>query len=305
MLIEVGQILAPITIVVLIGFFLNRRGVITDGRTISSLVVTVASPSLIFSSLTSGHVPPGSIQTMAMAALLCLACAAAIGLVVLKATGGPVRSFLPPLMLPNAGNMGLPLAVLAFGPEGMSFAAAFFMTVTLVQFSVGLSIYAGSVRLGTVFRQPLIFAVAAVLAVNAFGIPVPRVVTDTTTMLGGMMMPAMLLLLGSSLASLGVTDLKPAILVAVGRLGIGVVSAVLAIFILELDGIAAGTVFLLATMPTAVVNYVLAERFQHNASQVAGSVVASTLLTFCCLPTLVWMALSYSHGQVPFGWLIG
>ena len=106
-----------------------------------------------------------------------------------------------------------------------------------------------------------------------------------------MMIPAMLILLGASLSTLEVADLRPAFMVAIGRLVIGVVSALLVIWLLDLQGLKAGTVFLLATMPTAIMSYVLAERYQFNPQQVAGSVVVSTVLTFTCLPMLVWLAL--------------
>jgi predicted permease len=116
-------------------------------------------------------------------------------------------------------------------------------------------------------------------------------------MLGAMMIPAMLILLGASLATLHVAELKPAMGVAIARLIFGVASALLAIWLLNLQGIAAGTVFLLATMPTAIVNVIYADRYGPDGSTVSGSVVVSTLLTFLCLPALIWAAIWISgHG---------
>lgn len=294
MLMQMFDILGPIVIITAIGYLMGKSSVGLDTKSLSSMVLLVATPALIFHTLTSLDVSLDTIRTMAGAALLCISLAGVMGFLLLVLVGGPVRSFLPPLMLPNSGNMGLPLVVLTFGPEGMKLGVAYFFVVALVQHSVGLSIYAGSIRLSAMLRQPLLYSVAAVLLVTWTGIPVPRVVSVTTEMLGGMMVPAMLMLLGTSLATLKVTDFRPALLVAAGRLSLGVISAFLVIFILGLDGLTAGVVFLLATMPTAVVNYVYAERFQHNPRQVAGSVVASTLVTFACLPVLLWTALEIS-----------
>ncbi|WP_146589661.1 AEC family transporter [Puniceibacterium confluentis] len=299
MLTQMADILGPIIVIVLIGYLFGRSKVGLETRTLSTVVILVATPALIFHTLTSLQVSPDTIKTMAGAALFCTAVAGGFGLLGLRLFGAPVRSFLPALMLPNSGNLGLPLVLLAFGPEGLQLGVAYFFVIALVQHSLGLSFYAGSLRFSVLARQPLLYAVAAVLVVTWTGLPVPKIVMTTTAMLGGMMIPAMLMLLGASLATLQVADLKPAVLMALARLSLGLISAGLAITVLGLDGLAAGTVFLLASMPTAIVNYVLAERFQHNARQVAGAVVVSTLLTFVCLPGLVWVALQIS-GQTAF-----
>ncbi|MDV7143889.1 AEC family transporter [Tropicimonas sp. TH_r6] len=297
MLTQMFEILGPIVIITAIGYLLGRSSVGLDTRALSSMVLLVATPALIFHTLTSLHVTPDTIRTMAGAALMCITLTGVMGLAILLSVGGPVRSFLPPLMLPNSGNMGLPLVLLAFGTEGLQLGVAYFFVVALVQHSVGLSIYAGSLRLSAILKQPLIYAVAAVLLVTWTGLPVPEIVLVTTELLGGMMVPAMLMLLGASLASLQVTDLRPALLVAFARLSLGVISALTVIFLLGLEGITAGVVFLLATMPTAIVNYIYAERFQHNPRQVAGSIVTSTIVTFVCLPMLVWTALGISESD--------
>ncbi len=286
------EILATISIIVLIGFFMGRSSVGVETRSLSSIIILVATPSLIFHSLTSLHVQRDTLQIMSGAALACLAIAGILGFIVLRCAGSPVRSFLPPLMLPNSGNLGLPLVLLAFGPEGFQLGVAYFFVVSLVQHSVGMSMYAGSVKVGVMLRQPLLYAVVAVMVVTWTGLQVPTVIATTTEMLGGMMIPSMLVLLGASLATLQIADLRPALFIAVARLGIGVVSAIVVIWVMEFEGVMAGTVFLLASMPTAIVNYVYAERYQLNPRQVAGSIVVSTILTFICLPALLWVALA-------------
>ncbi|MGJ8571956.1 MAG: AEC family transporter [Hoeflea sp.] len=292
---EVFNILGPIVIITLIGYFLGRSSLGLHSQTLSTIVILVATPALIFNTLTSLHVNPLTIGTMATAALVCLAIAGLLALLAIWVFGGSLRSFLPGLMLPNSGNMGLPLVALAFGDEGMRLGISYFFVVALFQHSVGLSITAGSIRLKSLAQQPLIYSVILVLIVTFLDLPVPQLILTTTEMLGNMMIPAMLILLGSSLASLQVTDFRPALAMAVGRLVIGLISAVAVIYLLDLSGIVAGSVFLLATMPTAIVTYVFAERYQQNPQQVAGGVVLSTVLTFCCLPALIWAALRISE----------
>lgn len=294
---QLANILGPIMAITLIGYLLGRSNMALHAGTLSAIVILVATPALIFSTLTTMHVSGDTMIQMASAALLCVTIAAGLGIVGLLVTGASIRSFLPSLMLPNSGNLGLPLVLLAFGPEGMRLGVSYFFVIALVQHSVGLSISAGSVRLSQLARQPLIYSVVAVIIVTSLDLPVPEIVTTTTQMLGGMMVPAMLILLGSSLATLQVSDLKPALAVAFGRLIIGLISAFTVIWLLSLTGAEAGTVFLLATMPTAIVTYIFAERYRPNPGQVAGAVVMSTALTFICLPAILWAALAMAAGQ--------
>ncbi len=291
MLMQMVNILGPIMLITLIGFILGRSSVGLQSRTLSSLVMLVATPALVFNTLTSIHVDLGTIGRMAGAALLCLVIAGAMATAALTVFGASLRGFLPSLMLPNSGNMGLPLVVLAFGSEGARLGISFFFVVALFQYSVGLSISSGSLRVGDIAQQPLIYSVALVLLVTALNLPVPQLILKTTEMLGGMMIPAMLILLGTSLATLKVSDFGPSFAIAIGRLLIGLSAGTAVIYFLGLTGPAAGIVFLMATMPSAIITFVFAERFQQSPNRVAGAVVMSTLLTFIFLPALVWIAL--------------
>lgn len=291
------NILGPITIITLIGYLLGRSPSGLHTRTLGTIVLLVATPSLIFHTLLSMHVGLDTLGAMAVAALLAMIVSGVLGFVVLAATGGSKRTFLPSLIFPNSGNMGLALVLLTFGDDGMRLGISYFFVVSICQHSVGFSIAAGTVDLRHLARQPLLYAVVLVLLVTVFDLSVPAVIMTTTSMLGAMMIPAMLILLGASLATLHVSELKPAMGVAIARLVFGVVSALLAIWLLELHGIAAGTVFLLATMPTAIVNVIYADRYGPDGSIVSGSVVVSTLLTFLCLPALIWASIWISgHG---------
>lgn len=293
---QLVNILGPITLITFIGYVLGRSSVGLQSRTLSSLVILVATPALVFNTLTSMNVAVGTIAKMSGAALLCVAIGGVMAAIGVKVFGGPWRSFLPSLMLPNSGNMGLPLVVLTFGPEGTRLGISFFFAIALIQYSVGLSISSGSLRLKDMVQQPLLYSVALVLLVTTLEIPVAQVILTTTEMLGGMMIPAMLILLGTSLATLTVSDLGPSLAMAVGRLLIGLATSFAVIFLLDLEGVAAGTVFLMGTMPSAIVTYVFAERFEQTPKRVAGAVVMSTVLTFCCLPALVGTALWMAEG---------
>jgi predicted permease len=285
------NILAPVILITIIGYILGRMSIGLQSRTLSNLVILVATPALVFHTNVSSGVDGATVSQLSMAALSCLAIAGVLAFIMLKMSGANIQSSLPSLMFHNSGNLGLPLVVLTFGPIGTQLGVAYFVVIALVQHSIGLSIASGSFRIQELVRQPLLYSVFLVLLVLVTDFPVPQIVMTTTEMLGDMMIPAMLILLGVSLATLNVTDLKAAIALAIARLLIGIVSALAVIYGLGLSGVVAGVVFIMATMPSAIVTYVYAERYQQDPNKVAGAVVASTILTFACLPALIWGAL--------------
>lgn len=288
---ELVNILGPIASIALIGFVLERAQVGLDTHSLGTLVLLVATPSLVFYTLVSMDIDPAVLGKMAVAAVLAMGISAVLGATLLYVSNASRQVYLPSLMFPNSGNMGLALVVLTFGDEGMKLGIAYFFMVAISQHSIGFSIAARTVDLSRLMRQPLLYAVALVLLVTAFDWQVPQVVMTTTKMLGAMMVPAMLVLLGASMAALKVTDLAPAVGISVARLVFGLVSAALVIWLLDLKGISAGTVFLLATMPSAIVNHLYAQQFSANGPTVSGVVGVSTLLTFICFPGLIWAAI--------------
>ncbi len=285
---QILNVIGPIFVITIIGYMLERLSKNIDARTISSLVLLIATPSLVFSTLTSLEIDAPTLLKMALSAALCVAVASVAGLVVLRALGMSYRTFLPCLIMPNSGNIGLPLVLLAFGEKGLALGISYFFVIALLQYTVGAAIASGQYRIRDLARQPLIYSVILVAVVLLTKIKVPVIIATTTDLLGGMMIPAMLILLGTSLARLSVSDLRQAIIIAVARLGIGIPTGLVVIGLISLSGIEAGTVFLMASMPTAIVIYVFAERYRPDAQQVAGAVVVSTTLTFAVLPVIIW-----------------
>jgi predicted permease len=285
---QIFNVICPIFIITIIGYMLEKLSHNIDAKTITSIVLLVATPSLVFSTLTSLEIDAATLLKMGLSAILCVAVASVAGLAILRALGMSYRTFLPCLIMPNSGNIGLPLVLLAFGERGLALGISYFFVIALLQYTVGAAIASGEYRLRDLARQPLIYSVVLVAVVLLTEIKVPVVIATTTDLLGGMMIPAMLILLGTSLARLSVSDLRQAFIIAVARLGIGISTGLAVIGLISLSGIEAGAVFLLASMPTAIVNYVFAERYRPDSQQVAGAIVVSTALTFAVLPVIIW-----------------
>ena len=132
---ELFNILAPITLITIIGYVLGKSSVGMQSRTLSNLTILVATPSLVFHTNVSLTVDPATVSQLPIAAFVSLIVAGAIAYVGLKLVGGSVPSFLPSLIFPNSGNLGLPLAVLAFGALGTQLGVAYFIVIAMFQHS--------------------------------------------------------------------------------------------------------------------------------------------------------------------------
>ncbi|MBX2885834.1 MAG: AEC family transporter [Granulosicoccus sp.] len=299
MIAEILTVTAPVFCIVALGYFWARWRQAFDAQTLTNLVVKVATPCLVFTNLTQLNLGLDTIGQMAMAAACALLLAGGIGATVLALSNLPQHTYLASLMHPNTGNIGLPLALMAFGQEGLALAVAYFIVISISQYTIGYGIAAGSLSIKRFFQQPLLYAVILSLAVLGLSITVPLWIVKTTELMSGLVIPALLMVLGYSLAELKVSDIRFALYMAGVRLAIGIIVGLIVIKVLGLEGTPAGVVFLLSVMPIAVFNFVFAKLFNRSPEKVAGVIMTSTLLVFALLPVLVWVAIQIAErGQL-------
>jgi predicted permease len=293
---QILSVVAPVLAIVALGFLWARLRMPFDNETVGSVVLRIGTPCLIFATLTSASIEVVEVGHMALMAACVIALSALVGMLVLRAAGLPLHTYLLTAMHGNSGNMGLPLAAMVFGVEGLAIAIAYFLVVSISQNTLGLVISAGRLDLRSLLRQPIIHASIVTVAVLVTDAPVPDWIARTTELLGGLVIPAMLLLLGVSLAQLKVADLGLASGMALMRFGAGATGAVIVVLAFGLGGAEAGVVWIMATMPSAVVNVLFAERFNRSPERVAGTIVVSTAGTLAGLPLIVWGAMWVSGG---------
>ena len=63
---------------------------------------------------------------------------AVIGVIILKILNKDIYRLLPPLILPNTGNMGMPLCLFAYGKLGLAIATAATAMILVFHFSVNI-----------------------------------------------------------------------------------------------------------------------------------------------------------------------
>lgn len=291
MLYQLFSIVVPVFVCAAIGFGWARSGRHYDTEMVTSLVSAIGVPALVLATLLSVEVDLGALSQMAGATMAVLVVVSLVALGLLKVMGYSVRSFLPALVFPNTGNVGIPLALFAFGPEGMVLAVAYFCVCIVLQFTAGVALSAGTASPRALLRVPTLYAVALAIIVMVMGIQLPEWLMDTLDLLGGFAIPLMLITLGISLARLEISGFSKTLLLSVGRLVIGFAAGLAVAEVLGFEGDMRGVLVLQSTLPVAVFNYLFAQRYNTDPETVAGTVVLSTIISFATLPALLWFLL--------------
>jgi hypothetical protein len=212
------------------------------------------------------------------------------GLAVLKALRLPSHTFLGPLIFTNSGNIGIPICLFAFGETGLALAMTYFAVSAIFHVSLGGPLFAGTFSWRPFLRSPLTWAVAITVPVVAFGVPVPDWLSRTTSLLGDIAIPLMLLTLGVSLSKMHPDSVGRSVLLALVRFGLGVAAGFLVANVFSIEGLPRKVLILQAAMPVGVLNYLFAHRYARSPEQVASLVLVSTLLSVFTIPALLaWL----------------
>jgi predicted permease len=166
-----------------------------------------------------------------------------------------------------------------------------FTVYATTQFTLGVALASGKASLRSLARVPVLYALPPALAFMLTGATPPKWINATTDILGGIVIPMMLITLGISLARLGVKSIPRSLGLSVLRLGMGFAIGVAIAYALGLEGASRGVLIIQSTMPVAVFNYLFALRYKTAPEEVAGMVVISTVLSFVTLPLLLWFVL--------------
>ena len=284
---ELFAVIAPILLCAGLGYGWARGGFDYPVEFITRMVMNIGAPCLIISAFGEADIDFDKMTDIATATVMCLLIMLVICLPLIRLMRLQTTTYLPSVLFPNIGNMGLPLCLFAFGETGLALGLIVFLVIFTLQMSFGVMFVAGRGNLAGLVRQPVIWAtlIAVFLVVNDYSLP--AWLDNTTSILGGLTIPLMLVTLGVSLAELKVSDWKRSLLFSTVRVIGGFLVAILVAGMIGLEGVDRGVLILQLSMPVAVFNYLLALRYKREPGEVAGMVVLLTLLAFLSLPLIV------------------
>ena len=281
------SIVAPVAVCVAIGFTWKKLNRPYDIDMVSRLVMAVGAPCLVIATLSEVSLAPGTLMEVFGISVCFVVLMLLVAVVYVRLLRVSAGALVASMTFPNVGNIGLPLALLAFGEEGLAYALAVFMVVSIAQMSIGLALFNGGAAFRQLLTHPIIYAVAAAVLMVYTGFRLPPWALNSAALVGDFVIPLMLVTLGVSLAGLGVVHLRLSLALALGRLVPGFLLGVVLAWIFGLEGVARGVVIIQFAMPAAIFNYLFAERFNKSPQVVAGVVVVSTVLSFISLPFLL------------------
>src|SRR5690348_9447487 len=137
-----------------IGYAWRLTGAAFDMPFVTRIIMYVAGPCLVFTSLARLTLPLEQFFGMVGAMIVVTLCVAAVSAALIKMLGLSLRSFLPALTLGNTGNLGLPLCLFAFGQEGLGLAVAIYVTNSLLQFTFVPLLHTRVSLVRTLFSTP-------------------------------------------------------------------------------------------------------------------------------------------------------
>jgi predicted permease len=284
---KVFEVILPVIIVILTGFAFGKA-VKVNLKPINLLLLYISTPCLIFSSLMDGKITIDATYQIITAGSLMIFIAMILFFFILKFLKKDIVTFLNPLVFPNTANMALPIALYAFGPEAFEYAIIFTTLVFFYHCSIGIFILNGPKKIIEVFKTPLIYTVVLALILNNTETKVNVGLNNAINLLGTTSIPLMMFSLGHKLSETKIVNLNENLILGSLTLLIGGVLGFSICKILGIQGLIAKVMILQFSMPSAVFNFILSDRYNKSPEKVASLVFVSTILSIPVIPILLY-----------------
>jgi predicted permease len=285
----IGVIL-PVFLVIALGFAYARKAK-PDMAWVNRLNMNVLAPALIFTALASKDFDLAANRLLILASVGVVLGSGLLAWPFAYLMHENRRTFVPPMMFNNCGNMGLPLAVLAFGQAGLSAMVALFTVSNLLHFTLGVWIIDHRAKFGGLVRNPMVLATFAGFAFAGFHPPIPDWLMLALKMTGDAMIPLMLISLGVRLSDVRWSNWRVGVIGGLVCPLTGIAMAALLTPVLGLDGAQQGLLLLFGCLPPAVLNFMVAEQYQQEPGKVASIVLIGNVIAVAFVPLGLALAL--------------
>ncbi|MGO3738455.1 AEC family transporter [Marinomonas foliarum] len=295
MLSALASSLTPILLLICLGFFLGKKTDYLESPSLGALVSNLGLPALLLYSVLSMQMQVFSMLKIISATASVLVVAGVISFIFLKILKLPTQFYLAPLVNPNTGNLGIPIAYALFGTEGMAIAVVISSVVQISHFTLGVGFMSGSYSVKQLLKNGPVIALVVGAFLLSFNISLPTPLMNTLNMLSHITLPIMLMLLGKSLSNLSIQEgnkVYRATVLSVFRPFIGGLSAILIVSLFPLTHLESSVLIVLSIMPVAVISYMLAIKFKGPTDEIALMILISLPLSLCFAGAFWWFYLS-------------
>jgi len=293
--IKLFEVLFPVFLSIGIGYWYGKKDAKFDTNFITTFSGNIGLPCIIFYSLTFSDIDFDIFLKFSLLTFVYVGIFSIIGIIVLKLLNRDIVRLLPPLILPNTGNMGMPLCLFAFGIEGLAIATAITSTILVLHFSLGILLASRKFSIQPLIKCVPVYAIIFSLFFVYYKIPAPKFLENATFLIGYSAIFLVLVSLGVALSKLKVFSFKETLIYSLIRVLVGPIIGFTFVKYLNLTGVEAGVMFIQASMPSAILTYLVAEMYSPKeiTDSIASTVALSTLLSLFTLVFIVFLALKY------------
>ena len=292
------EVLFPVFFVVGIGYYLGRKKPDFDNSFITAFASNVGTPAMVVYSITSTGITFEQYTSYFIYYLIAIGGFGLTGLVILNLlkTKDIIRE-IPVFLLPNNGNMGIPICLFAYGSQGLGIAASISSLIILLHFTLGVFLADRKFDFNILIKNPPFYAIIFSVTFIYFDLEMPKAIINLTELLTYTAIVLILMSLGIALTKLKVFSFKNSIITSIGRVIIGPIIGFLIIISFDLSGFGAGVILIQCAMPSAILNYLIGSMYspQEIVDNIASTIVVSTLMSFITVPIVVFFALKYFY----------
>ena len=295
LLIKLFDVLFPVFLTIGIGYWYGKKDPKFDTKFITTFAGNFGLPAIIFYSLTTTNISIELFLRFSYYITLYVIIFSLIGLIILKLLKKDIYRLLPPLILPNTGNMGMPLCLFAYGKMGLAIATAATAMILVFHFSIGILLASKKFSLKPLLNCIPIYALLISLIFVYYEIPAPKFLENATFLIGYSTIFLVLMSLGIALSKLKVFLFKETLIYSITRVIIGPIVGFGFVRFFNLSGVEAGVMFIQASMPSAVLTYLVGKIYSPKkiSDSIASTVALSTFLSFFTLIVVVFVSLKY------------
>lgn len=287
---RIADVIIPVFLIVAIGYG-YARGRALDMTVFNRIALDVLAPLLVYSALASKNFVITEHLTLLAGGIVLILGTGLLAWPLARVMGAQPRTLVPVVMFNNCGNMGLPLALLAFGPAHFGAAVALFSVSNLLHFSLGSRITSRLARTRDLLTSPLMIGTALGFFSALTDLRPPEVLLSGMKLLGDALLPMMLFALGVRLTALTRSGLALGMVGALARPLMGLAVGIPLAWALGLEGEARGQLLLFAALPPAVMQFMLAERYHQEPDKVGAMIMLGNALAVVFVPLALALAL--------------
>ena len=284
------SIVFPVFAIIGIGWWYGRVKRPDIGVT-NQISMDVLVPALVFAALASKEFDFTHYWQLALGGAAVILGSGLLAWPVARLLKVDAKTFVPPMMFNNSGNMGIPLIVLAFGEAALGAAIILFLVEMVLHFSMGPYMLAHRMRLAQLLKTPVMVATVLGVAVSLSGANLPQPLYTAIKMLGDASIPMLLFALGVRLNQVSFRDWHIGVASGIVSPATGIIMVLLVSPFLDLDPQQQAILLVFGALPPAVLNYLMAEQYRQEPERVASIVLLGNLAALAVMPLVLAFAL--------------